>query len=183
MECYGEKMLPNGIPELIYQVVPYDIIRNLKIIAHNKKKERGVRAQVDCDDCIINLYPTVIMAGSRREVDIIEGVLSFNYWIEFLRVILHEIGHIATSEKIADISTEEYKLRGEKYFYVERLADDWAASKIDKIKKRDNRVGQPKGWIGGLPGVYIIRFKGAVCYIFFINQGIFGYVFRTPRFN
>ena len=38
----------------------------------------------------IKLYPTVILRGGPE----FPGALSFGYWREFLRVMLHEIGHI-----------------------------------------------------------------------------------------
>lgn len=38
MECYGEKMLPNGLPELIYQVTPEKIREQLKVIVYPKKR-------------------------------------------------------------------------------------------------------------------------------------------------
>jgi hypothetical protein len=163
MEFYGEKMLPNGLPELIYQVTPDEIREKLKVIVYPKKKERGVQGSCrgNVDGLIIRLYPTVIAFHHRGN-----GVLSFQYWMKFLQVTLHEIGHLVDhlsdrpwTYKTQYISDRMYKENSAAHAFVEKFAEDWCNQMIEKIASRDPRLGQPTGFIGGLPGIYLLRNK------------------------
>jgi len=156
MEWYGEKMLPRGLPELIYQIVPQEIVENLKVISLNKKREKGLAGRVGDDGnyWVIQLYPTIILkGGSGGRL----GTQSFCYWSKFLGTILHEIGHITTKELVPRMSHQRYVHDLKIHNYIERLADDWRDQTIEKIGSRDPRLGQPLGWIGGLPGIYLLR--------------------------
>lgn len=95
-----------------------------------------------------------------------KGVLSFQYWLEFLRVTLHEIGHavdhVSGRERIykaQNISERMYNENSIAHAYIEKFADDWSKQMMDKIASRDPRMGQPIGFIRGLPGIYILRNK------------------------
>jgi hypothetical protein len=74
---------------------------------------------------------------------------------------LHEVGHIETDSRKA---TNRYWADLDRYWadsdfrrFEEHLADDWADKTIARIADRDERLGQPSGWIGGLPGIYLLR--------------------------
>jgi hypothetical protein len=159
MEWHGEKMLPRGLPELVYEVAPNWILPNLKVIVHPKKAKRG--SEYGCvgwhdNWWRIDLYPTVILHGAK-----INGpkfaVISFWYWQEFLRIMLHEIGHIVTYPKSLKPYDRRYRQDWNYYEHVEWMADVWCEATKDKIATRDPRLGQPEGWIGGLAGIYLRR--------------------------
>lgn len=156
MECYGEKMLPRGLPELVYQITPPEISKDLKIISFNNSKGKGAKGRVGCDNnyYIMELFPTVIISDNSNAYS---GTQSFCYWLGFLRTILHEIGHIVTNELVSETYHQRYEHDSKSHDYIEKLADDWRDQAIEKIASRDNRLGQPEGWIGGLPGIYILR--------------------------
>ncbi len=155
MRWYGEKMLPKGLHELVYQVTPLEISEDLKIICYNKKRERGTSGQVSDNGnyFIIELFPTVIIRRSASAY----GTQSFLYWLEFLKVTLHEIGHIITEPMIPKVCWQSYHHNYENRQYIEDFADNWKDQMIEKIASRDNRLGQPLGWIGGLPGIHILQ--------------------------
>lgn len=148
-------MLPRGLPRLVYEIVHPTILKNLKVICLNRKEERGVKGRVGWHDGYwrIKLYPTVILQGGSE----LRGTLSFGYWQEFLRVILHEIGHIMTNGMVSEMYYRQYDEDLECKRVVEHLADSWMDRAIEKIANRDPRLGQPLGWIGGLPGLYLIK--------------------------
>lgn len=153
MEWFGEKMLPNGLPNLIYQIVPAWLSRKLKIVTHSRKAKRGLKGQIGYHDGSyrMNLYPTVVLFHARGP-----GVLAFQYWRAVLKTFLHEIGHVMTADKYRNIREWQYKQIDNVYLYVEQLADNWCYETMDKIGQRHPRLGQPKGWIGGLSGAYIL---------------------------
>lgn len=159
MEFYNEKLLPRGLPELIYQVTPDSILKKLKVITYPRKERKGILGCCGGNGTnhIIKLYPTVIMRHSGGH-----GVLSFQYWKEFLEITLHEIGHAVDHENNPDrynISEGMYKNDFRTRSYIEEIANNWQNQMIEKIAFRDPRLGQPIGFIGGLPGIYIMRDK------------------------
>lgn len=76
--------------------------------------------------------------------------------------MLHEIGHIATFGKSMKTCMRRYWQDWHYREHVEWMADVWCEATKDKIATRDPRLGQPEGWIGGLPGIYLHRFKNTV---------------------
>ena len=90
MEFHGEKLLPNGLPELIYQVTPDYLRETIKVIAFPGKIDKETLGVRDSDGTnqVIKLYPATILHFIEKS-----GVLSFNYWYKFLGTTLHEIGH------------------------------------------------------------------------------------------
>jgi len=86
------------------------------------------------------------------------AVISFWYWQAFLKLMLHEIGHIVTDSKSLRTYDRRYWLDWDYREYVEWMADVWCEATKDKIATRDPRLGQPEGWIGGLAGIYLGRF-------------------------
>ena len=159
MEWHGEKMLPRGLPELVYEVTPNWILPNLKVISHPKKAERG-----SANGCVgwqdnwwrIALYPTGILHSAQMSGPKL-GVISFWFWQEFLRIMLHEIGHIVTYPKSLKRYDRRYWQDWNYREHVEWMADVWCEATNDKIATRDPRLGQPEGWIGGLAGIYLRR--------------------------
>jgi len=160
VEWHGEKMLPRGLPELVYEVTPNWILPNLKVIVHPKKAERG-----SANGCVgwqdnwwhIDLYPTRILHSADRSGPKL-AVISFWYWQAFLNLMLHEIGHIVTYPESLKTLDLRYWLDWDYQEYVEWMANVWCEATIDKIATRDPRLGQPEGWIGGLAGIYLGRF-------------------------
>lgn len=162
MEWHGGKMLPRGLPELIYEVTPNWILSNLKVIVHPKKAKRGsANACVGWHDnwWRINLYPTGILHSAKMHGSMFT-LISFRFWKDFLEIMLHEIGHIATWRKSMRTCgrRQRYWEDWDYHEYVELLADVWCEEVKDKIASRDPRLGQPEGWIGGLAGIYLRRF-------------------------
>jgi hypothetical protein len=155
-------MLPRGLPELIYEVTPDWILPNLKVIAHPRKPERGSEnGNVGWHDnwWRINLYPTGILHSAKMNGPKF-AVISFWYWQEFLRIMLHEIGHIVTYPKSLKTYDRRYWQDWSYREHVEWMADGWCEATKDKIATRDPRLGQPEGWIGGLAGIYLGRLLG-----------------------
>lgn len=155
MEWYGEKMLPRGLPELVYQITPPEILKDLKVISFNRKKKKGGGGCIDWinDHWRIKLYPTVLLASGFESY----GTQSFRYWYIFLKTMLHEIGHATTSEMISRTCRQRYDHDSQCHKFIEDLADRWRDNAIEKIAYKDPRLGQPIGWIGGLPGVYLLK--------------------------
>ena len=154
MEWFGEKMLPRGLLELIYQVTPDWILPDLKVVALPRKSERGIGGRIYWHECwFMRLYPTTILAYTKHDL----GVRSFNYWMDFLHIALHEIGHITHTRYWNAGYDYSYENDDNYKRYIESLANAWRDKTIAKIMIRDSRLGQPKGWIGGLPGIYLIR--------------------------
>jgi len=154
MEWYGEKMLPRGLPELVYQITPPEILKDLKVISLNRRRKKGGMGRVGREGnyWIIQLYPTVILKNCGGL-----GTQSFCYWLRFLKTMLHEIGHIITGEMVSEECKQRYEHDSENHHYIESLADRWRDQAIEKIANIDPRLGQPIGWIGGLPGVYLLK--------------------------
>jgi hypothetical protein len=160
MEWHGGKMLPRGLPELVYEVTPNWILPNLKVIVHPKKAKRGSGS-----GCVgwhdnwwrINLYPTVIIHRATMH-GCIYTLKLFRYWNFFLKTMLHEIGHIVTDTKTLKTFDQRYWLDSDYRNYVEGMANAWCEETKNKIAARDPRLGQPEGWIGGLAGIFLRRF-------------------------
>lgn len=154
MEWHREKMLPRGLPELVYSITPPRILKNLKVISLNRKEKRGNSGNIGWHDGYwkMNLYPTVILAHPSGHCD----TLSFSYWQAFLKTMLHEIGHIMTLGEAPEGCQERYNDDTQCHQVIERLADEWRDRAIKVIASRDPRLGQPPGWIGGLSGLYIL---------------------------
>jgi hypothetical protein len=161
MEWHGEKMLPRGLPELVYQITPHWVLRDLKVIVFPNKGplKRGIwgRCREANGRRVINLYPTVILTHTYNKDNI--GVLSFRFWLGILEVMLHEIGHLVTNQNLVGYSMERYQKEIGYYSYVETSADIWKDQMLQRIADRHPRMGQPEGWIGGLPGIYISRYS------------------------
>jgi len=156
-------MLPNGLPELIYKVTPDYLREHLKVIVFSRKSDTYSGALGICcsdgNNQVIQLYPTQILHFIEKS-----GVLSFNYWYKFLEVTLHEIGHAVDHTRYADrtfkaqqITRRFYEESHDCHAFVEKAADDWCNMMMNIIASRDPRLGQPHGWIGGLPGIYLMR--------------------------
>jgi len=160
MEWHGEKMIPNGLPELIHQVTPNWIRQQSKVIVYSRLPksigdERRLRGRTYPNGRwqIIELFPTNILLDYKGP-----GVTSFNYWLHFLDVLLRQVGQIATEEKLVGrFSYERYNSDFSYRDYIEAWAAVWKNMTKDVIASRDPRVGQPLGWIRGLAGIYIIR--------------------------
>jgi len=155
MEWFGEKMLPRGLTELAYEIVPGWISPRLTIVTLPKKEYKYLRGEMSYHNgnYIIKIYPTVILADFISGI----GVTSFQNWVSFLKMFLHELGHVMTYDKYKHISIKEYKENINCYEYIENLANQWCDITLSKIASRDSRLGQPIGWIGGLPGIYLKR--------------------------
>ena len=128
MEWYGEQMLPRGLPELVYQLTPAWILRNLKVIALYRKDSDEVRASVGrCDKCWrIKIYPQMLLTWPPS-VDIrgrrSPGVMSFVYWKNCLMLILHELGHIINRDlEECQIVYRKYEEDKEFRHFVELLS-------------------------------------------------------------
>ncbi len=155
MEFYNVKMLPEGLPEIITQFVPYECYDNTKVIIrsrgerdkHGHKSLGRFRGDSMTENWLITLWPTMI-AFHRHGL----GTFSFTLWQEFLRVALHEVGHLATIEQYEMVG-EAYEENYEIYSYIEQLANDWQKRAFAKIISRDPRLGQPPGRLTGYPGI------------------------------
>ena len=150
IEWYNEKLLPRGLPELIYQICPRRV-SPLKIIVNRRKSEESICGSVKKatkPHFHIELYPTVIFQDNQTYGQTVKwGVRSFRYWVIPLEVTLHEIGHCLHIVGLLKIPSRD----------EEEMANLWAFQKMEVIGRRNPRLGQPDGFIGGLPGAYIIR--------------------------
>lgn len=163
IEWHGEKMLPTKLPELIYKLIPAQIAREgVKIISHPKKGDTKYPVlgcirypESDLDIYTIDLYPTVIIHEADRIP--FSGTRHCNFWTYFLDVMLHEIGHAVTYENVGLPGVENYHRSHEARSIIERKAEEWKDNIFEKVKSRDPRAGQPEGWIGGLPGIYMLK--------------------------
>lgn len=156
MEFHNVKLLPKGLPEIIAQLVPYDIYPDTKVITYPRKEGRGVSGRASCDgeSYWIKLYPTVITLHHSGY----KGTISFSLWLAFLRVALHEIGHQATRQLWQDLPRNHSDYTPT-YFYIEHLADRWMDQAMARILRVDPRLGQPPGFITGYPGIEAHRWR------------------------
>ena len=74
-------------------------------------------------------------------------------WRTLLDVCLHEFGHVATRDITERPNRHEYHAKpwGSVYRHTELLADEWKDRMIERILKRDARLGQPRritGYLG-----------------------------------
>ena len=159
MEFYNVKLLPKGLPEIIAQFVPYDIYPETKIIASPRRGRSGTWGVADyndrCDgymgECYyVILYPTVI-TFYRRPI----GTYSFSLWLDFLKVALHEIAHLATYYLWKDLPPFEA------YYYVEDLAIRWSNQALTRILQVSPRLGQPLEALTGYPGIKAYRLRNS----------------------
>jgi len=162
MEFYNERLLPNGLPEIICAFMPYEKYPGAKVICHSRSEGRSWLGTVNDGTAKIQLVPTKIAFHLRGR-----GTYSFRLWQTFLQVALHEIGHIYTNGQRQAISEAEYDTYGAAWAYVERLADDWAGRAMARILEVDPRMGQPPGALKGYPGILAYhrragQFAGAV---------------------
>jgi len=81
MEWFGEKMLPMGLTELAYEIVPAWVSPRLKIVTLHKKEYNYVKGNMDYSNgnYIIKIYPTVILSDFAGGI----GVESFRNWVSF----------------------------------------------------------------------------------------------------
>ena len=154
------------MPELAYQVTPERLHPRLKVVVHSRCGRLGFRGYVTGDsEWRIDLYPTGMLDWCPSESI---GVFQFTAWYEILRTYLHEVGHIetefrkTTNRYWADLDRywadlDRYGADSNFHRFVERLANDWRDKTIERIADRDERLGQPSGWIGGLPGTYLLK--------------------------
>jgi len=147
MEFYNVKLLPKGLPEIIAQFVPYEYYPDTKVIAYPRKAKGGHLGQL-CYGPQIRLYPTMIAFHSHGV-----GTYSFQLWHHFLKVALHEVGHLATIPLCEGISEGDYEFCWEAHCYVEDLADRWCDQAMARILQVDPRLGQPSGRLTGYPGI------------------------------
>ena len=156
MEFHNVKLLPKGLPEIIAQFVPYEIYPDTKVVAYPRKEARGLRGRAgyDGESYWIKLYPIVITLHHSCH----EGIISFSLWLYFLRVALHEVGHLATRRLWLDLPTD-YNDYSAAHFYIEHLADRWMDQSLARILRVDPRLGQPLGLITGYPGIKAYRWR------------------------
>ncbi len=165
MEFHNVKLLPRGLPEIIAQLVPYEIYPDTKVIAYPRKwmgpprlryNVLGYAGYDDLTSCFhIGLYPTMCCSnGGRRYA----GTYSFELWMSVLSTAIHEIGHLATRQLYCDLSYSNHSYDGT-YWYVERLADDWMNSAMARILQVDPRLGQPLGALTGYPGILAYKLR------------------------
>lgn len=171
MEFHNVKLLPKGLPEIIAQLVPYDIYPDTKVITFPRKGMKfnghggsGQLGSAGFDDltashCIL-LYPTMCCSNGGHGHNY-PGTFSFQLWMGMLRTAIHEIGHLATYELYAGIESD-YEHHYEAHRYVEKLADEWMESTMARILRVDPRFGQPSGALTGYPGIlaYQLRNNG-----------------------
>lgn len=132
----GEKMLPRGLIEIVKKVTPQEIFQEIKLEVFHKKHKSHVWGGCSCEDMRIGLYPTVLLFPSYLPRI---GVRSFNMWFKFLECTLDLIGQVVNQTN------------------DESITEQWAKQKMNEILIDDDRLGQPHGFIGGLPGIYILR--------------------------
>lgn len=156
MEFHNPKLLPKGLPEIIAQLVPYEIYPDTKVIAYPRKLERGLAGRASCDgqSYWVKLFPIVISFHHSAD----KGTISFSLWLGCLRTALHEIGHLATRRFWLDLPTH-YSDYSAAHFYVEKLADRWADQAMARILRVDPRLGQPPGALTGYPGMVAYRLR------------------------
>jgi hypothetical protein len=161
MEFYNERLLTKGLPEIIAAFTPTDIYDDTKVITYSHKKRRGLKGESTDNDSTRNykveLWPSTICAtpgqcNYRMPVGF-EGTYSFQLWRDQLFVALHEIGHLVTREQANKTTREEYDLRGDSYYYIEHLADEFAFRSMVRILEVDSRMGQPLGALTGYSGI------------------------------
>lgn len=173
MEFYHEKLLPNGLPELLCQVIPEQFYFNTKVIAFPRKQRRGVQGSVNFNgvrECWeIKLYPTIMAFFSGTSGDRLlglRGTYSFGLWTSFLFTSLHEIGHMVTWKAVENVPAyvNEYGHTVfpslERHLYAETVADNWACHTAKRIVAVDPRIGQPEGPLGGYPGKLAYERRG-----------------------
>ena len=151
MEFRNIGLLPNGLPTMMYQVTPSEHRSDLRVNARARSGRRGLMGQADLE----GLHPLTIKLFSLSimwHAGIPEGTKSFSYWVAFLRVALHEIGHIVTHDVKPAYSQEQYEHDGAIRARVEQLADGWMAEAMRRIARDCPRLGQPTGPMKGLPG-------------------------------
>jgi len=153
MEFYGDRLLPRGLANLMYEVTPPSVRARMKVIALPKRDRAGILASTSGrrSGYTIRFYPTVILQHPHHG-----DVQQFNMWRDFLHTALHELGHIETRQRYVFYHERQ---ETDLYFhrYIESLADGWATEMTAMIVSRNPRLGQPCGWIGGLAGRYILR--------------------------
>lgn len=162
MEFHNEGLLPNGLPELMCQIMPYDAYPSCKVIgvpANAKKQVYGDNhtplGAVNCNDYPVTtvlLFSSLIAFHPHGP-----GTYSFRLWRGFLDIALHEIGHIATFELWSNITSQQYHNCRHSYFYVEDLANQWRDDALHRIARDNPRLGQPRGALKGYPGVMAYR--------------------------
>lgn len=168
MEFHAVKLLPRGLPEIIAQLVPYDIYPDTKVIAYSRKwmGPRGYGghclgyAGYDSltDSFHIGLYPTMCCSTGGHGPGY-PGTFSFQLWMGMLGTAIHEIGHLATSE-LYDGIQHEAEHHYEAYCYVENLANEWKNCALARVLRVDPRLGQPPGALTGYPGILAYQFRG-----------------------
>ena len=172
MEFYNEGLLPNGLPEIIAQMVPHDISLCTKVIGHRRKWMElwktgfAVTGHAYYDNMTesfcIGLYPTVCChyaLGNRYDPsNRYAGTTSFQLWMAMLDLALHEIGHLA----VGHISKDNMYRYGHIYhsnLAREGQADRWKDHALAKILRVSPRLGQPPGHLTGYAGVLAHRVR------------------------
>ena len=168
MEFYNVKLLPKGLPEIIAQLVPYDIYPITKVIVYPRKGMKfnghGGNGELGCagfDDltafyCII-LYPTMCCSNGGHTLDY-PGTRSFQLWMGMLHTAIHEIGHLATRQLYYGLPGD-VEHHYEAHCYVERLANKWMERTMARILRADPRLGQPPGALTGYPGILAYKMR------------------------
>ncbi len=168
MEFYNVELLPKGLPEIIAQLVPYEIYPDTKVIAYSRKRmgpndSSGSLGYAGYDRLTfsfhIGLYPTMCCSNGGHRCDY-PGTFSFQLWMGMLRTAIHEIGHLATHQLYYGMPhDDEYNY--EAHSYVESLADEWADCAMARILGADPRLGQPPGALTGYPGILAYKMRSS----------------------
>jgi len=168
MEFHNVKLLPKGLPEILAQLVPYDIYPDTKVITFPRKGMKfnghggnGELGSVGFDHltasyCIV-LYPTMCCSNGGHGNDY-PGTPSFRLWMGMLHTTMHEIGHLATRDLYYNLP-HDYEHHHENHYYVEKLADEWMERTMARILRADPRLGQPPEALTGYPGVLVYEMR------------------------
>ena len=158
MEFHRPDLIPDGLPELIYEVTPPRLKSRLKVIAcpdmelveHSVDMGNGThritlmgtagRAHADASLSTIVLYSHSIV---RWEPALL-GTAMFRYWMAFLNVALHEIGHLNNAlEGDGSFQAERYAIDPRYRERAECRANAWKQEVLDRIARDSARLGQP----------------------------------------
>ncbi|MEZ4522927.1 MAG: hypothetical protein R3A46_15010 [Thermomicrobiales bacterium] len=139
---HGGRMAPDGLCALLYQTIPKEF--HVPIVFVNRSPEGDQSSLGICSDTRVTICLNRIFSETCQHPI---GSLAFSLWYETLRVCYHEFGHVATRQDWQHISQRAYDALHREYFYIERLADEWAERKLLELRDHELRLVQPRSCV------------------------------------
>lgn len=150
------QLIPHIIPEHLHRPI---VFQNQTTVDGRRTRPDSLGSYhcgADPDFIEINLHAIVHNGIWHRHSSLGAAV-----WIRTIEVLLHEVGHVATTGQYEHITADAYAAGGRGYDYCEYLADLWASRRIMELLEHSPTLFQPTNITGYLGARVATAWHGA----------------------